>query len=114
MTIIYSTALLSLLTHIQLSLIGRQKYIQSVIELEREEKARERALFDMTIASLFWDPNPTMTPAEQSAHAALASETLMSPDTERQYLTLSWWLINVGWKEVGERVRAAVEDVFEG
>lgn len=38
----------------------------------------------------------------------------MSDETERKYLTLSWWLLNVGWKDVGERVRSAVEVVFSG
>jgi hypothetical protein len=31
---------------------------------------------------------------------------------EREYLTMSWWLLNVGWKEVGERVEAAVKEVL--
>jgi peroxin-3 len=35
-------------------------------------------------------------------------------ETERKYLTLSWWILNVGWKDVGERVRRGVEEVFEG
>jgi peroxin-3 len=35
-------------------------------------------------------------------------------ETERKFLTLSWWILNVGWKDVGERVRRGVEEVFEG
>ncbi len=35
-------------------------------------------------------------------------------DVENKYLTLSWWLLHVGWKDVGERVRRGVEEVFEG
>lgn len=34
-------------------------------------------------------------------------------ETEMQYLSLSWWLLHVGWKDVGERVRRAVEEVFD-
>jgi peroxin-3 len=30
------------------------------------------------------------------------------------YLTLSWWILHVGWKDVGERVRREVEEVFDG
>ena len=37
-----------------------------------------------------------------------------SEETERKYLTLSWWILHVGWKDVGERVRRGVEEVFEG
>jgi len=35
-------------------------------------------------------------------------------ETESKFLTLSWWILNVGWKDVGERVRRGVEEVFEG
>ena len=38
----------------------------------------------------------------------------VSEETERKYLTLSWWILHVGWKDVGERVRRGVEEVFEG
>lgn len=38
----------------------------------------------------------------------------ISDETERMYLMLSWWILNVGWKDVGERVRRGVEEVFEG
>jgi len=34
-------------------------------------------------------------------------------ETERKYLTLSWWICNIGWKDVGERVRRGVEEVFD-
>jgi peroxin-3 len=35
-------------------------------------------------------------------------------ETERMYLTLSWWILHVGWKDVSERARRAVEEVFTG
>ena len=35
-------------------------------------------------------------------------------EAERKYLTLSWWICNIGWKDVGERVRRGVEEVFDG
>jgi peroxin-3 len=39
---------------------------------------------------------------------------LVTPETEMKFLTLSWWVLYVGWKDVGERVRKSVEEVFEG
>jgi hypothetical protein len=36
----------------------------------------------------------------------------LSSESEMKYLTMSWWLLHVGWKDVGERVRRAVEEVF--
>ena len=35
-------------------------------------------------------------------------------ESESKYLTLCWWLLHVGWKDVGERVRRGVEEVFYG
>jgi len=38
----------------------------------------------------------------------------ISEELESKYLTMSWWLLHVGWKDVGERVRRGVEEVFNG
>ncbi|KAG2006743.1 hypothetical protein CC2G_014493 [Coprinopsis cinerea AmutBmut pab1-1] len=38
----------------------------------------------------------------------------VSEETENKFLTLSWWLLHVGCKDVGERVRRGVEEVFDG
>lgn len=35
-------------------------------------------------------------------------------ELESKYLTMSWWLLHVGWKDIGERVRRAAEEVFNG
>lgn len=34
--------------------------------------------------------------------------------TERKFLTLGWWFLNRGWRDIGERVREAVAEVFDG
>ncbi|KAI0942833.1 hypothetical protein AcV7_002135 [Taiwanofungus camphoratus] len=111
LTIIYSVTLLSIFTHLQLNLLGRSKYIQSVIQLERDERARERLRFDTSIHSLFWGDS---TLEEGDAVDNLEEAESVSEETERKYLTLSWWILHVGWKDVGERVRRGVEEVFEG
>ncbi|TFY75166.1 hypothetical protein EWM64_g8847 [Hericium alpestre] len=122
LTVLYATTLLSLFTHIQLSLLGRYKYVQSVIQLSRDEAAREQRAFDASIESLFFAaPSPRRTPDEEHG---LMTEKVWDADeiwhrgvdeeTERKYLTLSWWILNVGWKDVAERVRRGVEEVFEG
>lgn len=35
----------------------------------------------------------------------------VSDETERRYLTFSWYVLNVGWKECVARVQKAVEEV---
>lgn len=116
LTVMYSTALLSLFTHIQLSLLGRYKYVHSVVELSQDEDAQD---FEASIASLFFTP-----PADQDMEALWDEKHEWEEDsiwrdgvdeeTERKYLTLSWWILNIGWKDVAERVRRGVEEVFEG
>lgn len=33
-------------------------------------------------------------------------------ETNRRYLAFSWWLLHRGWKELMERVQAAVTEIF--
>lgn len=103
--------LLSLFTHIQLSIIGRSKYIQSVLGQARDEKERERLQDSLSITSLLWNSGSLES---QDPDDDLQDVEPITEETERKYLTLSWWILNVGWKDVGERVRRAVEEVFEG
>jgi len=105
MTILYSLTLLTLFTQLQLTILGRHKYVQSVFQQERDERMRESLLDQMSISSLFWEP-PDNDDEEEM-------EETVSKETERKFLTLSWWMLHVGWKDVGERVKRGVEEVFE-
>lgn len=42
------------------------------------------------------------------------NDVTISEDVESKFLTMSWWILHVGWKDVGERVRRGVEEAFEG
>ena len=33
-------------------------------------------------------------------------------ETNRKFLTFSWWLLHRGWKDIMERVKVAVKEVF--
>lgn len=102
--------LLSLFTHIQLNILGRSKYLQSVLQLAQEENERERWQDSLSITSLFWSGSVE----SQERNPDLQEIPPISEENERKFLTLSWWILHVGWKDVGERVRRAVEEVFEG
>ncbi|KAJ0376131.1 hypothetical protein COL26b_005730 [Colletotrichum chrysophilum] len=91
-TLLYTLALLTMLTRVQLNLLGRRSYLSSVISL-----------------------------ATGAAQATISLENNdddgLEPygndfETNRRYLTFSWWLLNEGWKEIGQRVEAAVRQVF--
>ncbi|KAI0265276.1 Peroxin-3 [Gloeopeniophorella convolvens] len=123
LTVLYSITLLTIFTNIQLSLLGRYKYIQSIMQLEREEEARAQQAYETSLSALLF-PSLVDRARAHDVEALLGQKAAWEDDgvwregvdaeTERKYLTLSWWILNVGWKDVGERVRRGVEEVFEG
>ncbi|KAF8889722.1 Peroxin-3-domain-containing protein [Gymnopilus junonius] len=58
-------------------------------------------------------PAPS-TGAQRSGKVEVPWTGEITEDLENKYLTMSWWLLHVGWKDVGERVRRGVEEVFDG
>jgi len=122
LTVLYSTTLLTIFTNIQLSLLGRYNYIQSVIQLERDEESRLRLQYERSLSSLLFPSLIDLT-RSHDVEALLDQQTGfedgiwregVDAETASKFLTLSWWILNVGWKDVGERVRRGVEEVFEG
>lgn len=89
-TSLYCVVLLTLQTHIQLNLIGRFAYLASVEALARETD-------DVA--------NP------QSPSLSDPSNGL-DHDTERLYLTFSWWFLHQGWDRLSDRVSTAIEKAF--
>ncbi|KAF8310422.1 hypothetical protein DL93DRAFT_2084612 [Clavulina sp. PMI_390] len=125
LTLIYSISLLSIFTHIQLNLLGTRKYIHSVRQLARQSQSPSSdASFSpfgsyvaaSSLAALFFGSTADLVGDdwETSEDADHASEWEVTEETERKFLTMGWWLLNVGWKDVGERVRSAMDDVLSG
>ncbi|KHN95105.1 Peroxin-3 family protein [Metarhizium album ARSEF 1941] len=94
-TLMYTLALLTMLTRVQLNLLGRRSYLSSVVALATGSQQATISLENND------DDNP-----EQ----AYGSDF----DTNRKYLTFSWWLLNKGWIQVMKRVESAVRTVFDG
>ncbi|KAH6998502.1 Peroxin-3 [Ilyonectria sp. MPI-CAGE-AT-0026] len=92
-TLIYSLALLTLLTRVQLNLLGRRSYLSSVVALATGAQ-------QATISLENNDDDNT----EQSYGSDFG--------TNRKYLTFSWWLLNRGWADLSGRVESAVRTVF--
>ncbi|CDH57062.1 peroxin 3 [Lichtheimia corymbifera JMRC:FSU:9682] len=90
-TSIYSLTLLTLLTHLQLNLLGRFTYVWSVSVLNRSE------------------PTIRLQHADEEPEGGF-----LDPQTERMFLSASWWLLHRGWRLCAKRVEEAVEDVVSG
>lgn len=119
LTTLYSTTLLSLFTVIQLTLLARSKYVQSVILKEREERMRDKFEAEFSLTNIMLgrgrgleellsgDMNALLEDGEEAVEG-------ISEEAESKFLTMSWWMLHVGWKDIGERVRRGVEEVFDG
>ncbi|KAL5614785.1 uncharacterized protein BROUX77_000622 [Berkeleyomyces rouxiae] len=92
-TLVYTLALLTLLTRIQLNLLGRRSYLSSVVTLATPNFSSGISLEN---------------------HDDIDSSAVYGSDfeTNRKYLTFSWWLLNRGWVVIMKRVEAAVRQVF--
>ncbi|KAG6909816.1 hypothetical protein DXG01_015309 [Tephrocybe rancida] len=119
LTTLYSTTLLSLLTSIQLTLLARSKYTQSVLELERNERMQERMASEFTLTNMLLKSGRGLEELLSGDMSTLLDdesrdEEYISEEVESKFLTMSWWILHVGWKDVGERVRRGVEEAFDG
>jgi len=115
---LYSTTLLSLLTTLQLTLLARSKYVSSVLQFEREERFRERLQSEFSISNILLGSGKgfesLMAGGILNGSDDVGEADFINEESESKYLTLIWWLLHVGWKDVGERVRRGVEEVFYG
>lgn len=91
-TLIYTLALLTMLTRVQLNLLGRRSYLSSVVALATSTQQ----------ATISLENN------DDNTEQAYGSDF----DTNRKYLTFSWWLLNKGWIGIMNRVESAVRTVF--
>nr|POE76202.1 peroxisomal biogenesis factor 3 [Quercus suber] len=96
LTMIYTLSLLTILTRIQLNLLGRRTYLSSVVALATPPPAATASTISLENKD---DDN---------------YENFYGNDfeTNRKYLTFSWWLLHRGSRQIMERVMAAVKEVF--
>lgn len=94
-TLIYVVSLLTLLTRIQLNLLGRRNYLSSVVSLAAPASASSKISLE-----------------NHDDDGAFSQDYGSDFDTNRMYLTFSWWLLHRGWNKMRERVEATVREVF--
>ncbi|KAL8707823.1 MAG: hypothetical protein Q9220_007177 [cf. Caloplaca sp. 1 TL-2023] len=93
-TLLYTLSLLTLLTRIQLNLLGRRNYLSSVVSMASHSPQ------DPTISlENLDDDNIDQTYGNDF-------------ETNRKFLTFSWWLLHQGWRDVMQKVETAVKSTF--
>lgn len=94
-TMIYSISLLMLLTRIQLNLLGRLNYLSSVVSLSQPP------------------PPDSVNSISLENHEDLDATSFGNDfETNRRFLTFSWYLLHRGYAQILAKVRTAVEEVF--
>ncbi|KAK5166071.1 peroxin [Saxophila tyrrhenica] len=96
LTLIYTVSLLTMLTRIQLNLLGRRTYLSSVVALASPPAAVEESTI-------------SLENKDDDNYENMYGNDF---DTNRKYLTFSWWLLHRGSKQIMERVMGAVKEVF--
>jgi peroxin-3 len=92
-TLLYTLGLLTMLTRVQLNLLGRRSYLSSVVSLATGGAPGTISLENND---------------DDSREQAYGTDF----DVNRKYLTFSWWLLNRGWVDVMHRVEHAVRQIF--
>jgi peroxin-3 len=93
-TLLYTLSLLSLLTRIQLNLLGRRNYLASVVSLASPPAAGSKINLE--------------NHDDDNFDQAYGNDF----ETNRRYLSLSWWLLHRGCIDLMHKVRGAVKEVF--
>lgn len=114
LTSVYAVNLLSMLTHLQLNLLGRYAYLSSLSgqgTTEQEQSATQVPLDPFEDAWMKANSAAASTPKAPTSPLASTSRSI-SPETEERFLTFSWYFLHHGCHELSQRVRAKVEEVM--
>lgn len=108
-TTLYTLVFLSLQIHVQLNLLGRRSYMTAL-----EQQSKRDAL-----GKTQQDGNYVEEPhyielhgdgTEDTVRGDASADERLSQDTEKKYLTSSYWFLHRGWREVAAYVRRAVRE----
>lgn len=98
LSLLYTLSLLTLLTRIQLNLLGRRTYLSSVVALASPPTGNA-------------GPGISLENKDDDNYDNVYGNDF---ETNRKYLTFSWWLLHRGSRQIMDRVMAAVTEVFGG
>ena len=103
-TLIYTLSLLTLLTRIQLNLLGRLNYLSSVVSLTHPPPPGRANSISLE------DHDDTTLNINSSTHTSANFGNDF--ETNRRYLTFSWFLLHRGYGNINTQIRDAVTEVF--
>ncbi|KAF9065593.1 Peroxin-3, partial [Rhodocollybia butyracea] len=114
LTTMYSTSLLSLLTLTQLTILARVKYIHAIRQMSSEEDQDVALHGEMTMPNMLLMAVKAQLDDDDRSFEHASSSDMTFESLSADYLTLSYYLLHIGWKDLSTRVQPAVEDALEG
>jgi peroxin-3 len=109
LTSLYALVLLTLQTSVQLNVLGRRAYLDSVSALY--PRAAPSAPSDGP-HQIRLEPGGAGTGADGWGRLDEEEEEKERKETEQLFLTFSWWFLHRGWEEIAALVRESVGEVF--
>ncbi|KAI5296260.1 peroxin [Ascosphaera acerosa] len=110
--LLYTLTLLTLLTRIQLNLLGRRSYLASVVALTRQSRAPTGISLEDHADEATYLPSPAPRRGDGDGDGDGGDSQPSDLETDKQYLAFSWWLLHHGWRDIMAAVKEAVTDVF--
>lgn len=112
-TTLYTLVFLSLQIHVQLNLLGRRSYI-TALEQQSKRDALSRTQQDAGNAEESHYIELHGDGTNDILRGDVNVDERLSQDTEKKYLTSSYWFLHRGWREVAADVRRAVHEEVDG
>lgn len=108
-TTLYTLVFLSLQIHVQLNLLGRRSYI-TALEQQSKRDALGKTQQDGNYVEELHYIELHGDGTDDTVRGDASADERLSQDTEKKYLTSSYWFLHRGWREVAAYVRRAVRE----
>lgn len=112
-TTLYTLVFLSLQIHVQLNLLGRRSYMTALEQQSKRDalgKTQQDGIYVEEPHYIELQGDGT----DDTVRGDASADERLSQDTEKKYLTSSYWFLHRGWREVAAYVRRAVHEEVDG
>lgn len=112
-TILYTVSSLFMLTRLQLNMLARREYLETAINMDKGKKSDEKSSHGILayIGSWWSQGSPEESPTNDNNPISMKSDKTTYTN-EQAFLSLSWWLLNEGYKKYSEMARKYVLQEF--
>ena len=112
-TIIYTVSSLFMLTRLQLNMLARREYLETAITMDREKKTAATTQSGiMSYLGSWWTGNSAEDSTTPDNNPISMKSDKVTYTNEQAFLSLSWWLLNEGYKKYQTLAQKYVSEEF--